>query len=72
MKVKLEYEAGENPLEADELLVKALTQHAQGEGHKEDFQDPAARDLMSKIVKKHEKMFDKMMREIIEEIKKDV
>jgi len=70
-KLQIKVEGFDSPAEAEEALVKALTQHARGESHKSDFQDPAARDVVKKITIKHEKMFDKMVREIIKVVEED-
>jgi len=64
MKVKIELEPNENIDEANELLVKAITQHAEGASHSSDFADPAARDLVSRLNEKFEKMMRAMLRDI--------
>lgn len=66
MEVKIYLEPGECEDEAKEQLVKAFQSHVLGENHTEDFQEPAARYVASKMVLEHEKMFTKMIREIIE------
>ena len=64
MKLNIEILGAETEEEAQELLIKALTNQAKGGSHKEDFQDPAARDVVRKMIKSHDKMVEKMLREI--------
>lgn len=72
MKVRIEYEPGENPLEADALLIKALTHNQLGKVHKEDFHDPAPREVYNAMITEHDIMFAKMLKEIEDVLEEDV
>ena len=61
MKIKIE---GGTREEADIALYKAVTFHATGDAHKEEFQDPAMADIANGVIDKHEKMFAELIREI--------
>ena len=71
-KVQITLNGFSTPQEADEALIKALTDESEGRSHKEQFSDPAAADVFKKISIKHSKMFDKMLKDVIKVIEKDV
>lgn len=67
MKVKVILEKGETRDQADELLLKALASHQNGEAHEEDsFLDPAMQDVAAQMVLEYQKVHESMMREISE------
>ena len=63
-KVKIYLEPGETQREAEEALHKAFITHANGEIHKDNFQDPAMADAANLM----ENMFKKINTEMLEEI----
>jgi hypothetical protein len=70
--VKIILENGESEEEAQELLVKALTSQDEGVSHKETFHQPAARDVVDRLMSEYDKMMDSMLREILELIDNEV
>lgn len=72
MEVKIILEENESEIEATELLIKAMQSHATGEHHKEDFHQPAARDVVNKLINAHTRMTEEMMREIFKVLEEEV
>lgn len=72
MKVQINYEPGENELEADELLVKAIMHHANGGEHKQAFHDAAPREVFNLMILKHEATIASMMKDIESVLDEDV
>lgn len=69
--VKILLEKGETPEQVEEMLIKAFQHHAAGKEHKQAFHDPAPRDVMNKMINAHEKMWEKLSREISQVINED-
>lgn len=69
--VKIELIKGETAEEAEELLLKAFESQRNGSIHKEEFHDPAMRDLAIRIMSLHQVEYDKMLQEIFEELDKE-
>lgn len=65
-RVKIIVEKGETPDEAEEKLYKAMNSHRTGDLHTEDFSDPAMKDLVQQMQKKHEDLYIDMMRDIMD------
>ena len=72
MKVDIHLEGTEDPIEAEELLLKALKHHREGVEHKEAFHQPAARDVMRRLMKAHEKALKAIYKEVGEVIDDEV
>jgi len=72
MKVEIHLEPGETKEEAEELLFKALHHHRAGEEHRHAFHQPGARDVFNRILKRHDEMWKRMMKQIEEVIDDDV
>lgn len=71
-KVKIYVEEGETIEEAQDDLVKALHYQQSGEVHDEDtYEDPAMRDLTTKMQKFHQETYNNIIKEIIEALDKD-
>lgn len=70
--VKILLEDNETPEEAEEMLLKALTHHSAGGEHKEDFTQPAARDVVHTLLNEHSKMWNNILKEIFEVIDEDM
>lgn len=65
-KVKILLEKGEDILEADESLRKALNSHVNGDVHlRESFEDPAMIDASNRFEDIHSKQYKLMVEEII-------
>lgn len=64
--VKIILGKNETMQEAEETLYKALDMHRNGDAHKEDFSDPAMRDVVQRMQSAHDKMYKEMMQEIEE------
>ena len=62
--VKVFLEPHETEDDARDLLVKALTHHEAGGEHKEAFHQPAARDVFTKMINEHDKIWQQMLKEI--------
>lgn len=71
-RVKILLDKGETIDEAQESLIKAFQSHAAGEAHREDFQDPAARDVFNFMINKHNEMWQEILDEIAIELDKEV
>lgn len=68
-RVKILLEPGETELDAAHDLQKALEFQSTGQAHDEEaFEDPAMVDLSQRLATEHEKLYAKMMREILEVI----
>lgn len=64
-KLKIELESGEDILEADEAIFKALNLHRTGDAHlRESFDDPAMVDLSQRLFKLHEDVYKDLIQEI--------
>jgi len=70
-KVKIIAGKGESVEEAEEKLYKAMNSHRTGELHTEDFQDPAMKDLVQRMINKHGDMYKDMLDEIFNELDKE-
>lgn len=70
--VKIILDANETEEEAREMLLKSLTHHDQGAEHRQDFRQPAARDVIAKMNSLHQDMWTRMLKEISEVIEKEV
>lgn len=69
--VKIELKKGETPDEAEEMLLKAFESQRDGSIHKEEFHDPAMRDLAIRLRELHEKEYNLMLEEIYTELEKE-
>ena len=65
-RIEIHLESDETPEEAEEQLYKSLHAQRTGELHKEDFHQPAARAVVSKLSRQHAKMLKSMMKDIEE------
>lgn len=65
-RVKIILGKDETMQEAEESLFKALNSHRNGEVHKEDFSDPAMRDVVARMQSAHDEIYAELMREIEE------
>lgn len=70
--VKIFLEPYETEDDAREVLVKALSHHEAGGEHQEAFHQPAARDVFSKMIVEHEKMWQRMLKEVSAVIDEEV
>lgn len=71
-KVKILLEDGETELDANHALQKALDFQSSGQAHdNEAFEDPAMVDLSQRLEQDHAKMYNEMMREILEVIDRE-
>lgn len=70
--VKIFLDPHETEVDAQDLLLKALTHHEGGAEHKEAFHQPAARDVFNKMIVEHDKMWAKMLKEINQVIADEV
>lgn len=67
-KIKIKVEAeGKNQIEAEELIIKALT----NETHKDEFRDPANQHAADVMIAVNEKLFDNMLEEIFKELESE-
>lgn len=62
--VKILLDEHETIEEAQESLLKALVHHDAGEEHKAAFHQPAARDVFETMIKEHDAMWDRILKEI--------
>lgn len=62
--VKIGLKKGETPDQAEELIFKAFSAQRDGSIHREEFHDPAMRDLLSRMVKLHEDQFQDLINEV--------
>jgi hypothetical protein len=62
--VKVQLDKGETPDQAEELIFKAFAAQRDGSIHKEEYHDPAMRDLLLRIQKAHEEQFQALIAEI--------
>jgi hypothetical protein len=66
-KVKIYLDEGETIQDAEEQLRKALDLHSSGDIHvEESFDDPAMIHAEQEMVNMHKKVYDDMMKEIID------
>lgn len=71
-KIKVILEPGETELDADIALHKALEYHSSGDVHDgEAFDDPAMIHMAQRMDEIHTKIYNEMVREIIEELDKE-
>lgn len=71
-KVKILLEPGENELDADAAIQKALEFHSSGEAHSEEaFDDHAMVHMAQRLEQTHDKIYAEMIREIQEELDKE-
>lgn len=70
--VKIFLSPNETEEDAKEALIKALTQAQVKSEHVNDFHQPAAQDVLAKLVITHDKMFKKLIKEISEVIDEEV
>lgn len=66
--VKIFLHAGETEDEGRELLLKALSSHAEGATHEETFHQPAARAVLEYMLREHSKTWVNILSEISEAI----
>lgn len=64
--VRVELQGHETPEEAEETLFKALSAQRDGSIHREEFRDPAMRDLLARMQKIHADQFKALLQEIFE------
>ena len=62
--VKIGLHKGETPDQAEELIFKAFSAQRDGSIHKEEFHDPAMRDLLARMLDLHEDQFKALIAEI--------
>ena len=64
-KIKILVGKNETIESAEDMLFKAMDMHRTGEIHKEEFHDPAMRDLSQQIEAKHREMFKDLLEEVL-------
>ena len=69
--VKIELQNGETPEEAEELLFKAISAQRTGDIHREEFHDPAMRDMVQRMQRIHDENFQLMLQEIGQALNED-
>ena len=62
--VKIELQQGETPDQAEELILKAFTAQRDGSIHREEFHDPAMRDVLMRMQELHENQMKALLDEI--------
>lgn len=62
--VKIELKKGETPDQAEELIFKAFSAQRDGSIHKEEFHDPAMRDMLVRLQTLHADQFKALIDEI--------
>ena len=65
MKVKVFLDKNESRNHADDLLLKALQSHQNGDVHGEDFSDPAVKDVADRMSSTYEKILNAMLQDIL-------
>jgi len=70
-KIKIGLGKNETMFEAEEFLFKALDSHRSGDVHTEKFEDPAMEDVVNRMDEKHKMMYEKLIREIMDELDKE-
>lgn len=71
-KVKVLLEAGEDRVDVDNELHKALEHHVSGDVHmNESFEDPAMVDASHHMKRVHDQIYNEMIREIIDALDED-
>jgi hypothetical protein len=62
--VKIGLQKGETPDQAEELIFKAFQAQRDGSIHKEEFHDPAMRDLLARMHQLHADQLKELINEI--------
>ena len=68
MKIKIKLDKNQTPEDADNRLYKAMSLHANGDAHDDDFDDPVMQQLLDDLSLK----FQAMMRETMDEIHEEL
>jgi hypothetical protein len=66
VKVKIELLKGMTPEQAEDLLFKAFQAQRTGETHGEEYNDPAMKDTLNRMIEIFKKEQDAMIQEISE------
>ena len=68
MKIKIKLDKYQTPEDADNELFKAMTIHANGDAHEDEFDDPVMEEYVTDLRTKFSRMLEQAMHEIHEKL----
>ena len=64
MRIKIKLDKGQSPEDADNELFKAMSLHANGDAHEDEFDDPVMQEYIDDLKRKFSMMLEQAMDEI--------